>query len=104
MNGRLRFRRRVARIVRRLHVRDDKWTFAVYLEDRETTGGREVMRIGRNRHEAAGREPLGVSNVEGVAHSHEERPGEHSDLFIGGMEVRADDVAVGQPEPDREES
>ena len=47
------------------------------------------------------REPLGVTNVEGVAHPHEERPGEHGDLLIGGMEMRFDGVAVGQLEPDR---
>ncbi len=60
------------------------------------------MGISRNRHEPAGREPLGVTNVKGVAHSYEERPGEYGDLFIGRMGVRAHGVAVGQLEPDRE--
>ena len=70
------------------------------LNDRGGAGDREVMRIFRSRDEAAGREPLGATHVHAVAHSHEEGAGEDGDLLIGGMEMRLNDVAGGETEPD----
>src|SRR6266508_1221439 len=100
-SGVLRFGWRASGIVRRFHVRDCKRPFAVDLNDRGAAGDREVMRILRSRDEAAGREPLGAAHVHAVAHAHEEDAGEDGDLLIGGMEMRLDDVAGGEAEPDR---